>query len=116
MNVGKTSIILRFVNDIFKIDYKSTIVVDMKMINVEYNNHTAQLVIWDSAGQERFQSMTKNYYKNSDTLSGKNIDELFEDIVSTIIDNKYLLSYDNNSIRLSIGTHTTKKERTAECC
>ena len=68
MNVGKTSIILRFVNDIFKIDYKSTIGVDMKMINVEYNNHTAQLVIWDSAGQERFQSMTKNYYKNSDVL------------------------------------------------
>lgn len=185
INVGKTSIILRFVNDTFTMDYKSTIGVDMKMINVEYNTHTAQLVIWDSTGQERFQSMTKNYYKNSDVLlliydvkdiksfsqtevwlkgiienktdnalvylvankidcgadrvvsreqgeliakkykihyfevsamSGINIDELFEDIVSTIVDNKFLLAYDNTSIRLSVGTHRTKKEKTAECC
>ena len=75
----------------------------------------ANRVITREQGEVIAEKYNIPYFEVS-ALSGKNIDELFEDIVSTIIDNKYLLSYDNNSIRLSIGTHTTKKERTAECC
>ena len=48
-------------------------------------------------------------YFEVSAMSGINIDELFEDMVSTIVDNKFLLSYDNTSIRLSVGTHRTKK-------
>ena len=185
ISVGKTSIILRYLNDTFKEDHKMTIGIDMQTINVEYYNHIAQLIFWDSAGQERFQSMTKNYYKNSDVLllifdvmdnksfsqletwlngiienkvqhalvyliankidygsrrlisthqgeilaerynipyyevsalSGYNIDKLFEDIVSEIVKNKYVLSCDTNSIRLSVSTCVSKKKKKEDCC
>ena len=68
ISVGKTSIILRYVNATFKKDYKLTTGIDTQTPHVEYKNHIEQLLFWDSAGQERFQSMTKNYYKNSDVL------------------------------------------------
>ena len=114
ISVGKTSIILRY----FKEDHKMTIGIDMQTINVEYYNHIAQLIFWDSAGQERFQSMTKNYYKNSDVLllifdvmDNKSFSQL-ETWLNGIIENKvqhalvYLIAnkIDYGSRRL-ISTH-----------
>ena len=55
------------------------------------------------------------YYEVS-ALSGKNIDKLFEDIVSEIIINKYVLSCDTNSIRLSVNTYVKKKKKKGDCC
>ena len=118
ISVGKTSIILRYLNDTFKEDHKMTIGIDMQTINVEYYNHIAQLIFWDSAGQERFQSMTKNYYKNSDVLllifdvmDNKSFSQL-ETWLNGIIENKvqhalvYLIAnkIDYGSRRL-ISTH-----------
>lgn len=65
-NVGKTSLIKRFVEDTFPLDYKSTVGVDYKIKCVNINEHQAvKLSIWDTAGQERYRSIARSYLNNA---------------------------------------------------
>ncbi len=68
IGVGKTSIIFRYVNDKLKIDQKSTIGIDFKTKIVEYKSKKIKLKIFDTSGQERFRTLTKNYYHGSDGI------------------------------------------------
>ena len=52
--VGKTSIIERFANDVFREDYKTTIGVEFSLNSIEVDGKTANVQLWDIAGQERF--------------------------------------------------------------
>ena len=62
-SVGKSSIIRRFVDNKFSLQYKFTIGVDFLSKHVEYeNNKKARLIIWDIGGQERFKSLRRNFY------------------------------------------------------
>ncbi|PAA73631.1 hypothetical protein BOX15_Mlig028188g2, partial [Macrostomum lignano] len=64
--VGKTSFVQRYVNDVFRQDYKSTIGVDFALKVVKWSDtETIKLQMWDIAGQERFTSMTRVYYKDA---------------------------------------------------
>uniref|UniRef100_A0A6B2LI57 Ras-related protein Rab n=1 Tax=Arcella intermedia TaxID=1963864 RepID=A0A6B2LI57_9EUKA len=66
IGVGKTSIIRRFVGNAFPKHYKATVGVDfaLKVIQIDEKT-TVQLQLWDIAGQERFGTMTKIYYKKA---------------------------------------------------
>ena len=68
ISVGKTSIICRYVNDMLKNDQKSTIGIDYKTKTVEYKSQKIKLKIFDTSGQERFRTLTKNYYQGSDGI------------------------------------------------
>jgi small GTP-binding protein len=68
IGVGKTSIICRYVNDIHKSEQKSTIGIDYKTKIVEYKSKKIKLKIFDTSGQERFRTLTKNYYQGSDGI------------------------------------------------
>ncbi|XP_069141824.1 ras-related protein Rab-7L1-like [Argopecten irradians] len=64
--VGKTSFVQRYVNDSYRRDYKMTIGVDFALKVVKWSEtQTIKLQIWDIAGQERFTSMTRVYYKDA---------------------------------------------------
>ena len=66
--VGKTSYILRFCDDKFKENSLTTIGLDTKTKFIKVNDKKIQLVIWDSAGQERFKSIAKNSFKGAHGL------------------------------------------------
>lgn len=64
-NVGKTSIILRYVENEFKTSGISTLGVDVKYKFVSLDNIKIRLDIWDTAGQERFRGLAKNYFRGA---------------------------------------------------
>ena len=68
VGVGKTSIILRYVNDKIYKDQKSTIGIDYKTKTIEYKTKKINLKIFDTSGQERFKTLTRNYYQGSDGI------------------------------------------------
>jgi len=65
--VGKTSIINRYINNVYNTDSMSTSGASFAaktMFFEEYDkNHKFE--IWDTAGQEKFRSLTKMFYKDA---------------------------------------------------
>ena len=66
--VGKTSILVKYINDKFDSSSISTIGVDYMDKIIDYKNIKIKLQIWDTSGQEKFRSITKNFYRNTDGL------------------------------------------------
>lgn len=65
-NVGKSSLLARYVDGKFYKDYISTIGVDFKIKTVRLpEDKLIKLQIWDTAGQERFFNITENYYRGA---------------------------------------------------
>jgi Ras-related protein Rab-2A len=63
--VGKTSIIRQFKNSKFDYCREITIGVSFDTYTHTINNDTIKVHIWDTAGQESFRSITRQYYRNS---------------------------------------------------
>jgi len=63
--VGKSNILLRYMNNTFSEDFKATVGVEFGAKNLEINNKIYRIQIWDTAGQENFRSIARAYYKNS---------------------------------------------------
>ncbi len=60
-DVGKTSLIRRFVSGKFEINTLSTIGVDFMTKNMNINNQDIHLSIWDFAGETKFRSLFPGY-------------------------------------------------------
>ena len=61
---GKTSILIRFIEDYFLEDTKSTIGVDFKIVSLQLDSKAyAKMQIWDTCGSERFKSLTSSFIK-----------------------------------------------------
>ena len=64
--VGKTSLIMRFSDNVYNPVHITTIGIDFKIKTVTLSNgKQIKLKIWDTAGQERFRTLTNNYFKNA---------------------------------------------------
>ena len=67
--VGKTNFIFRFIDDKFSLNYFSTFGIDTKFKNVKLDNGCEiKFKIYDTAGQERFKSISKNYIKKANGI------------------------------------------------
>ena len=64
--VGKACLLLRYCENSFQESHLATIGLDfrLKTITLE-NNRKIRIQIWDTAGEDRFRSITRNYYKGA---------------------------------------------------
>lgn len=65
-SVGKTTLIHSFVNDEFRADFSSTVGTELSSKYITVQGQQIQALIWDTAGTERFNSMTKPFYRGTD--------------------------------------------------
>ena len=91
-NVGKTTLINKYIDGTFSEEIPPTIGLENKVKTININGLTAKLQIWDTAGQEKFNSLSKQYFQNSDGIllvfdvtnkdSFNNIKKWYEDVIS----------------------------------
>jgi Ras-related protein Rab-6A len=77
--VGKTTIINSLLGQKFKDTYEPSVGVDFFTKNIKFKGKNIKLQIWDSAGQEKYRSLIKNY------IRGSSIILIIYDITSIII-------------------------------
>ena len=69
--VGKTALFKRYIDDIFIEVYRPTIGADFMIKNIPFGSdpkRQLELQIWDTAGQESFQSFGVAFYRGSDIV------------------------------------------------
>ena len=65
--VGKSSFILKYTDNVFSFDYLTTLGVDYKHKKIKLKNgKDVRLRIFDTAGQERFKSVSASFIKKAD--------------------------------------------------
>ena len=67
-SVGKTSILCKYIDDEFSDTYLSTIGIEFKIKSLIINGKKVLLRIWDTSGQERYRSITQNFYRNANGI------------------------------------------------
>jgi len=128
-SVGKTCLFKRLTLDIFKEKCISTIGMDKKTFKLKCNltgsngkssEKVVDLILTDTAGQERYKAMTKTYYKSSEAAlilyditkrdTFKNVNDWIESINNnTVLDNnKYAIFVMGTKIDL---VESGKKDR-----
>ena len=65
INVGKSCIMLQFSSNQFREEHELTIGVEFAIKFLEIKNKNIKIQVWDTAGEEAFQSITKSYYRNA---------------------------------------------------
>ena len=67
-NVGKTALSLKYTDDIFNNMYRPTIGIDFRSKTVELEDQVFKVQIWDTAGQEKYRSITRSYYRGANGI------------------------------------------------
>eukprot|EP01121_Diplochlamys_sp_Union-15-3_P004536 TRINITY_DN14720_c0_g1_i1.p1 TRINITY_DN14720_c0_g1~~TRINITY_DN14720_c0_g1_i1.p1 ORF type:complete len:207 (-),score=28.28 TRINITY_DN14720_c0_g1_i1:56-655(-) len=63
--VGKSCLLLRFTEELFEEEHDMTIGVEFGTLMLNIDNRPVKLQIWDTAGQESFKAITRNYYRGA---------------------------------------------------
>jgi len=63
--VGKSSMIQKYCRGIFTAEYKKTIGVDFLEKRLSVQGEDVRLMLWDTAGQEEFDCITRAYYRGA---------------------------------------------------
>lgn len=66
--VGKSSILNRFVQDRFEQEYQATIGLDFHSKNATINGANVRLLLYDTAGQEKFKSLIPMYIRDANII------------------------------------------------
>ena len=89
--VGKSCFLMRYADNVFVDNYITTIGLDYKLKYIQLDSgQVIKVQLWDTAGQDRYRTIAKNYYKGSHgilllydvtkTSSFENIREWIKDI------------------------------------
>ena len=66
--VGKTSFLQRYFQNIFSPVTSVTIGIDSQIKIIKIKGETYKIMVWDTAGQEKYRSIPKTYYQNADGI------------------------------------------------
>ncbi|MFX1258188.1 MAG: Rab family GTPase [Promethearchaeota archaeon] len=101
--VGKSSIILRFTDNAFKRTYISTMGVNVSQKVINVKDSYIQCVIWDLAGQTKFELMRSAFYKGAKGVllvfdltnlkSFKNLKKWYKDITNNLDTDDQLIGF-----------------------
>ena len=62
-NTGKTSFVKRLIFNKYDLTFVASIGVDFELKKIKYKNKIYTIRLFDTAGQERFKSITKSYFR-----------------------------------------------------
>lgn len=65
-SVGKSSLLQRYVDDDFQINWIATIGIDIRLKMEQISGQQFKVQIWDTAGQERFRAITRRHFQGVD--------------------------------------------------
>lgn len=70
-NVGKTSIFESYVNRDFPTDHRPTLGVEfgVRTFRFAHSDQSVKLQLWDTAGHERFKTITRSYYRGASMIA-----------------------------------------------
>lgn len=63
--VGKTCLLRRYADDRFEQGFITTIGIDYKIKKIELQGRQVRLQMWDTAGQEKFRTITISYFRGA---------------------------------------------------
>eukprot|EP01123_Difflugia_compressa_P005269 TRINITY_DN1692_c0_g1_i1.p1 TRINITY_DN1692_c0_g1~~TRINITY_DN1692_c0_g1_i1.p1 ORF type:complete len:649 (+),score=114.29 TRINITY_DN1692_c0_g1_i1:12-1958(+) len=119
-NVGKTSILTRFIYDAFDSTYQPTIGIDFISKTICTDNKTIHLQLWDTAGQERFRSLLPTYlrqcsivvlvYDVTNAASFLSVDTWFNSLTNCIQDDNIIVVLCGNKTDLTDSRVVTVEE------
>ena len=69
-NVGKTSLLIRYIKDFFNTDLKKTIGSNFLIKDVVIDEINVRLLLWDIGGQDIFKKLRTIYFKGSNAAFG----------------------------------------------
>ena len=105
-SVGKSSLIHRLIKNEF-IDLPATLSLEYHTYIISVNEYSIRMQIWDTAGQEKFDSIVNNYYKSTEVgiflysiekeESFNNIKKWFNDLKENIGENSLNILLGNKS-------------------
>ena len=105
--VGKSSLLLRYTKHEFNVDMRSTIGVEFALKYLKIDNFQLKVQIWDTAGMERYRSITSAYYKGAKGViivydicrekSFENVDKWIEDFKSKADEDTVILLIGNKN-------------------
>ena len=105
--VGKSSLLLRYTKHEFNVDMRSTIGVEFALKYLKMDNFQLKVQIWDTAGMERYRSITSAYYKGAKGViivydicrekSFENVDKWIEDFKSKADEDAVILLIGNKN-------------------
>ena len=111
--VGKTCIVSRFARDYFPMTDMSTLGVDFDSKLIDFKENNYKLQIWDTAGQEKFQSIVKSYIRDVNVcilVFDVNHMKTFQNLKKWLDQVIYITGVDNTVLQV-VGNKTDLKGR-----
>ena len=119
-SVGKSSIVLRYSDNKFSDTFLSTIGVDSKRKIIKIKGEKVKVSIWDTAGQEKFQNIVKQYYNGANGIllifditnkkSFNKIDFWYNDLINRIKKDEIIIYLVGNKVDLEENRQITIEE------
>ena len=119
-SVGKSSIVLRYSDNKFSDTFLSTIGVDSKRKIIKIKGEKVKVSIWDTAGQEKFQNIVKQYYNGAngillifDITNKKSFDKIdfwYNDLINRIKKDEIIIYLVGNKVDLEENRQITIEE------